>query len=108
MSEQRVSDHENRTDRRGFLKGSAIFAAVAALAVAMPASAQEPAKPAEPEKKEEPKKEDAGAGEQSGDKKAKLYDKQGREYRVCDMCGGNMYLAEKTWTCEQCGFSYEV
>jgi hypothetical protein len=24
------------------------------------------------------------------------------------MCGGNMYLAEKTWTCEQCGFSYEV
>ena len=99
-------------DRRGFLKGSAIFAAVAGLGVAMPASAQEPAKPAEPAAKEEPKtdgakKEEPGAAE-GGDKKAKLFDKQGREYRVCDMCGGNMYLTEKTWLCEQCGFSYEV
>ena len=40
-------------------------------------------------------------------KKKPLLDKDGREYRVCDMCGGNMYKQEKTWTCEQCGFSYE-
>jgi anaerobic selenocysteine-containing dehydrogenase len=104
MSDQKV------LDRRGFLKGSAIFAAVAGLSAAIPASAQEPAKPADAEKtetKEEPKK-DSGAAEQGGDTRAKLYDKQGREYRVCDMCGGSMYLTEKMWTCEQCGFSYEV
>ena len=40
-------------------------------------------------------------------KKKPLLDKDGREYRVCDMCGGNMYKQENTWTCEQCGFSYE-
>lgn len=95
MSEQKV------IDRRGFLKGSAIFAAVAGLATAVPASAQEQSKP-EPEKKAEEPKTEAPA-----DKK-KLVDKDGREYRVCDMCGGNMYVQEKLWVCEQCGFSYEV
>ena len=88
-------------DRRGFLKGSALFAAALGLAAAVPAAAQEQVKPApaEPEKKEEPKKDESG--------KKKLVDKDGREYRICDMCGGNMYKQEKTWTCEQCGFSYE-
>ena len=32
---------------------------------------------------------------------------EGREYRVCDMCGGNMYKQDNTWTCEQCGYSYQ-
>ena len=88
-------------DRRGFLKGSALFAAALALA-AVPAAAQEPeSKPAPPEeKKEQPPKDEAP-------KKKVLLDKDGREYRVCDMCGGNMYKQDKTWTCEQCGFSYE-
>jgi anaerobic selenocysteine-containing dehydrogenase len=91
---------EKMLDRRGFLKGSAIFAAAMGLAVAAPALAQDAQKPAEP------------ATEPAGEKKAepakkKLLDSQGREYRVCDMCGGNMYKAENTWTCEQCGFSYE-
>ena len=40
-------------------------------------------------------------------KKKPLLDKNGREYRVCDMCGGNMYKQDNTWTCEQCGYSYE-
>ena len=90
-------------DRRGFLKGSAWLVAAAGLAIALPASAQEQKAPEEkkPESTDEAKKtEPAG--------KKPLLDKDGREYRVCDMCGGNMYLAEKTWTCEQCGFSYEV
>jgi hypothetical protein len=26
---------------------------------------------------------------------------------VCDMCGGNMYKQDNTWTCEQCGYSYQ-
>ena len=52
----------------------------------------------------------SGPAEKKDDSPAKkkpLLDKDGREYRVCDMCGGNMYKQEKTWTCEQCGFSYE-
>ena len=87
-----------RVDRRGFLKGSALFAAALTLAYALPAHAQEPQPKPAPEPGE--KKDDAP-------KKKPLFDKDGREYRVCDMCGGNMYKQEKTWTCEQCGFSYE-
>ncbi len=93
-----------RIDRRGFLKGSALFAAALGLAAAVPAAAQsqDPAPaPAPTEKKpdEAPKKEDAP--------KKPLLDKNGRVYRVCDMCGGNMYKDANIWTCEQCGFTYE-
>lgn len=87
-------------DRRGFLKGSALFAAVLG-AAAVPALAQEAQKPApgdKPADKTEPKPTPA---------KKPLLDKEGREYRVCDMCGGNMYKEAKTWTCEQCGYSYD-
>lgn len=93
-------------NRRGFLKGSALFAAAAAagLAVAVPAAAQDqapaPAGEPKPEQPQEPK-----TGEQP--KKKVLVDEKGREYRVCDMCGGSMYKDGKTWTCEQCGYSYE-
>ena len=96
-------------NRRGFLKGSAWLVAAAGLAIAAPASAQQEQKAPDekkPESKDETKTDTAKAEEPSG--KKPLVDKDGREYRVCDMCGGNMYLAEKTWTCEQCGFSYEV
>jgi anaerobic selenocysteine-containing dehydrogenase len=91
-------------DRRGFLKGSVLFAA-AALAVAVPAAAQQQAEPtpSETKKPEEPKKDEPAEKKPKG-----LVDKEGREYRVCDMCGGNMYVEGKLWTCEQCGFSYEV
>ena len=92
-------------DRRGFLKGSALFAAAVGVAAAVPAAAQEqaapaPQAPAEQEKPAEPAKDEQP-------KKKVLLDDKGREYRVCDMCGGNMYKEGKTWTCEQCGFSYE-
>lgn len=93
-------------DRRGFLTGSALFVA-AGVTMALPVAAQEQgqAKPAAPEDKkpEEPPK------DEPAEKKPKaLLDKNGREYRVCDMCGSNMYLEEQRWTCDQCGFSYEV
>ncbi len=105
----RMSD-QTLLDRRGFLKGSALFAAAAGLSFAAPAAAQsaagqEPAQPAPSEdKKAEPPKQDAPPEA----KKNALVDKDGREYRVCDMCGGNMYVEEKRWTCDQCGFSYEA
>jgi hypothetical protein len=98
MIDDRVT---NRTlDRRGFLKGSALFAALV-VGAAAPAFAQEPAKPA-PEGESKDKTEQPPAP-----KKKPLLDKNGREYRVCDMCGGNMYLQDHTWTCEQCGYSYQ-
>lgn len=106
MSEQQA------IGRRGFLKGSALFAAAASVAMAVPVHAQESPSPsadqdqapppAETKKPEEPKK------DEPADKKKALVDKNGREYRVCDMCGGNMYVEDKRWTCDQCGFSYEV
>ena len=99
MSDQRL------LDRRGFLKGSTLFAA--GVLAALPAAAQEQAQPSPGEKKEEPA-EKAPEAKPEEKKKGALYDKEGREYRVCDMCGGSMYVDEKRWVCEQCGFSYEV
>ena len=88
-------------ERRGFLKGSALFAAAFALAAAAPAMAQQaPQQPAPTEDKQDDKPKEEP-------KKKVLLDKDGREYRVCDMCGGNMYKDGKIWTCEQCGYSYE-
>jgi anaerobic selenocysteine-containing dehydrogenase len=87
-------------DRRGFLKGSALFAAVLGAAVAVPAFGQEPQKPAEDKPADKTEQKPTPA-------KKPLLDKEGREYRVCDMCGGNMYKQDNTWTCEQCGYSYQ-
>lgn len=93
---------ERPLDRRGFLKGSALFAAALAVtaAVPVPASAQDAPAPSPEKKDETPKTEEPP-------KHKPLLDKDGREYRVCDMCGGNMYKDGKIWTCEQCGYSYE-
>ena len=114
-------------DRRGFLKGSAMFAAAAVgLGLTTPLFAQDAPKTAEEKKKaeeeekakaEKAKAEKAKEGQQTKDEPkadgqtakqdpSKLYDKNGIEYRVCERCGGNMYREEKTWTCEQCGLSY--
>lgn len=102
MSE--LANDAKAVNRRGFLKGSALFAAALGLSTVLPASAQEPqpARPApEPERKEEePKPADKPPS-------GVLKDDQGREYRLCDICGGNMYKQGNTWSCEQCGFSYE-
>ena len=126
-----LTGKDKAIDRRGFLKGSALFAA-AAVGVGMAGSAfaspQDPAKKDEKpsdEKDKDKEKEKAGeqkAGEKSGEQTKKdtpakqgeqartdpnkLVDKDGREYRICERCGGNMYKEGNTWTCEQCGFSY--
>jgi hypothetical protein len=111
-------------------------AAVAGVTLVAPAlaRAQEPGKPEgktdgkKPDEKDEKEKADqekgeakkpgdaagdqarkdapAKTGEQAKNDPNKLFDKDGREYRVCDRCGGNMYKEGSTWTCEQCGFSY--
>jgi hypothetical protein len=86
-------------DRRSFLRGSALFAAALGVSVATSAFAQEPQQP-EP-KPEEEKKDPPPDG--NGDTKV---DKDGREYRVCPQCAANMYKQGRTWTCENCGYSY--
>ncbi len=88
-------------DRRGFLRGSAMFAAAIGVAV-LPAFAQEPQQKPEPEKKEEPKDPFAD-GDKKDDKK--LVDAEGREYRVCPQCAYNMYKQGRMWVCENCGYS---
>lgn len=85
--------------RRSFLRGSAVFAAALGVSVATSAFAQEqqqqPPKPEDEKKKDEP----------SQDGETKI-DKDGREYRVCPQCASNMYRQGRTWTCENCGYSY--
>jgi len=82
-------------DRRSFLRGSALFAAAIGVSVATSAFAQEAQQPKPDEEKKEP--------DQNGETKI---DKDGREYRVCPQCASNMYRQGRTWTCENCGYSY--
>jgi rubrerythrin len=82
----------------------------------VPGFAQEKPKPApkpeesekpkpSPEENEEEKPADPFAkGEKPKD--GKLYDKEGREYRICPQCGYNMYKQGRMWICENCGYSY--
>ncbi len=102
-----ANDNTSRTlDRRSFLRGSALFAGAIGLSV-LPAAAAGAwqQKPKPEEKPEERKPEDPFAeGEQKKD--GKLYDKEGREYRVCPQCGYNMYKQGRMWICENCGYSY--
>ena len=105
-----MSDEIKKNDRRSFLRGSALFAAALGLSVVPgavgKAAAQQPQekpKP-KPEGEEEEKPADPMTGEKSKD--GKLYDKEGREYKVCPQCGYNMYKQGRMWICENCGYSY--
>jgi ribosomal protein S27AE len=106
--------------RRGFLRGSALAAAALAGtgAFPFPAVAQEPS--SGQQTGDEPRKDDTAGGrtdetdqKKDGDKpkdedpfKVTKKDEQGRDYRVCPQCGFNMYKQDRTWTCENCGYSY--
>ena len=111
--------------RRSFLKGSALLAA-SALAVPAVLSAQDA--PSQSNDKDKPKDGQARDGQdrqdgQDGQDKSKDAPQQqeakesdgaktfigadGRPYRVCPQCGSNMYKQGRTWTCENCGYSYD-
>ena len=93
-------------DRRSFLRGSVMFAAAIGVSV-LPAWAQEQQKPKpEDEKKKEEPKDPFDTGDKKDDKKEKLVDAEGREYRVCPQCAYNMYKQGRMWVCENCGYSY--
>ena len=88
-------------NRRSFLRGSSFFAA-AMVAAPLTALAQQTQQP--PQKKEDEKKDDKPEVDEQG--KEVLRDANGREYRICPQCGYNMYKQGRTWTCENCGYSY--
>jgi ribosomal protein S27AE len=117
-------------DRRSFLRDSSLgAAALLGVAAASPliAFAQTQAKPQPPEdrKKDDAagtgKKDDASKGDvrdakepqkeqnapdDDGDLTTTKIDADGREYRTCPQCGHHMYQQGRTWTCENCGYSY--
>ncbi|MGE5245188.1 MAG: hypothetical protein ACM3SQ_13240 [Betaproteobacteria bacterium] len=135
MNEEILKKLERTLDRRSFLRGSGLIAAAVVGAAASPivAFAQESQQSGD-QKKDDQKKGDQKKGDQKkddqkkDDKKDDPYkdpydtgsdnsgqsdpnsetkiDAQGREYRTCPQCGFNMYRQGRTWTCENCGYSY--
>jgi ribosomal protein S27AE len=129
MNDELMKKLEQRMNRRTFLRGSALAAATFFVAAAFPiaagAQSQDPQAPADKDdktakskdktessdekaEKEEAKKDakqDGDAAEKDPFKEIKQ-DAQGRDYRMCPQCGYNMYRQDRTWTCENCGYSY--
>jgi predicted RNA-binding Zn-ribbon protein involved in translation (DUF1610 family) len=120
MNDEILKKLEARLDRRSFLRGSSIgVAALLGVAAASPlvVFAQEPhAQRAQDDKKksDEKKDQDADKADEKSESKpyrvegtdGKLYDREGVEVRECPECGHNMYQQGRTWTCENCGYSY--
>jgi rubredoxin len=115
MNDEILKRLEARLDRRSFLRGSGLVAAtLLGVAAASPliafAQAQDP--PPADQKKDEPKKNDEkkdsekDAAEDEDRTKVTKVDADGNEYRECPQCGSNMYRQGRTWTCENCGYSY--
>ena len=124
MPEDILKRLQARNDRRSFLKGSALLAA-SAFAIPRILSAQEPQqpqsgqpgqndqKPADEQDKSDQQntkdKDDKAPAQQAqeGDGAKTFVGSDGRPYRICPQCGANMYKQNRTWTCENCGYSYD-
>lgn len=121
MNDEILKKLEARLDRRSFLRGSSLgVAALLGVAAASPlvVFAQEPqSKPASGDKKPSDEKKTDPDAPKSDDKTeskvyrvegvdGKFYDREGVEVRECPECGHNMYQQGRTWTCENCGYSY--
>lgn len=120
MNDAILKKLEARLDRRSFLRGSSLgVAALLGVAAASPlvVFAQEPQdKPQAADKKKADEKQgpDADRANEKSEAKpdrvegrdGKLYDLEGVEVRECPQCGHNMYQQGRTWTCENCGYSY--
>ncbi len=121
MDDEIVKKLEKRVDRRGFLLGSGLAAAavlgIAAVSPLIGYAQEQERKPDEnkkaPGKNEKNEKDDKRKDEPAPDEKGETDEKnetrldaEGREYRSCPQCGSNMYRQGRTWTCENCGYSY--
>ena len=122
MTDEILKKLEQRVSRRGFLKGSALGAAVVATA-GFPALSfaqnSQPSRDQDGQKDDQQNSEPPSDRSAAGDAEKKdpnaptedefkitRKDENGRDYRTCPQCGYNMYRQERTWTCENCGFSY--
>ena len=127
MNDDILKRLEGRLNRRSFLRGSGLAAAgFLGVAAASPfvVFAQQQDKPQDDKKRDDS---DAKNGEpksgtdRSADRDEKTtpdqdasddplkrtrIDADGNEYRECPQCGHNMYRQGRTWTCENCGYSY--
>jgi ribosomal protein S27AE len=104
MNDAILKKLEERTlNRRSFLRGSGLAALALAGAAALPraAFAQDQQPSDKKDDKDGEKKDDL-----DDEYKITRKDERGRDYRVCPQCGNNMYKQERTWTCENCGYSY--
>jgi len=120
MNDAILKKLEAKLDRRSFLRGYGLgVAALLGVAAASPlvVFAQSQDKPAQDDKKKaDPDKKDPDADkiDEKPDAKpyrvegaeGKFYDREGVEVRECPECGHNMYQQGRTWTCENCGYSY--
>ena len=105
MNDEILKKLEARLDRRSFLRGSSIgVAALLGVAAASPlvVFAQEPQAGDKMKADEKPESKPSRVEGTDG----KLYDREGVEVRECPECGHNMYQQGRTWTCENCGYSY--
>jgi ribosomal protein S27AE len=117
MNDAILKKLEARLDRRSFLRGSGLgVAALLGVAAASPlvVFAQEPQdkRQKSDDKKDQdhdtPKADDKAETKPTRveGKDGKFYDGEGVEVRECPECGHNMYQQGRTWTCENCGYSY--
>jgi predicted RNA-binding Zn-ribbon protein involved in translation (DUF1610 family) len=119
MNDEILKKLEARLDRRSFLRGSSLgVAALLGVAAASPlvVFAQSPQdKPSDNKKQADQRKDqdDPKTDEKPEPKPSrtegtdgKLYDREGIEVRECPECGHNMYQQGRTWTCENCGYSW--
>jgi ribosomal protein S27AE len=116
MNEEILKKLEARLDRRSFLRGSGLgIAALLGVAAASPLVVFAQSPQTDDKKKTDDKNEQgAPKADDKPESKpdrvegtdGKLYDRDGVEVRECPQCGHNMYQQGRTWTCENCGYSY--
>jgi hypothetical protein len=124
VTDQLLKKLEQRVSRRGFLKGSALGIATVIGTAAFPVwsfaqSTQPPSDKDDPKNQhaDQPPPTDKAGSENDSRKpdpnaptddesKVTRKDENGRDYRTWPQCGFNMYRQDRTWTCENCGYSY--
>ena len=122
MNDEILKKLEARLDRRSFIRGSGLgLAALLGVAAASPLVVFAQSPQADDKRKTDDHKAEgaskADAASKADDKPepkpdrvegtdGQLYDREGVEVRECPQCGHNMYQQGRTWTCENCGYSY--